>query len=143
MDAYDLDTVWDTPELITSLATYSSTRQTQDAAQTGNTKPQIHKQKPSSSQTQQRKASLLLLRVHAAADYFSHDPSLMREPPPPVLVDLILDPYLFNAVPTSLLPTAGYIVVVAAVALLVARWVAGRMSAMAAVEEEEGSKKKQ
>lgn len=32
---------------------------------------------------------------------------------PPVLVDIILDPYLLNIFPTSLLPSAGYILMVA------------------------------
>ena len=32
---------------------------------------------------------------------------------PPVLVDIILDPYLLNVFPKSLLPTAGYILLVA------------------------------
>ena len=32
---------------------------------------------------------------------------------PPVLVDVILDPYLLNVFPRSLVPTAGYLVVLA------------------------------
>jgi len=36
----------------------------------------------------------------------------MREPPP-VLVDLILDPYLLNLLPQSLVPTVAYIVAIA------------------------------
>jgi hypothetical protein len=38
---------------------------------------------------------------------------------PPVLVDIILDPYLWNVFPKSLLPTAGYLAVVAVVAWFV------------------------
>lgn len=61
--------------------------------------------------------------MRAAADYFSADQALMRDVPP-VLVDLILDPFLWNIFPRSLVPTAGWIVVVSVVALVVARWVA-------------------
>jgi hypothetical protein len=32
--------------------------------------------------------------------------------PPPVLVDIILDPFLFNVVPQSLVSTGAYIIVV-------------------------------
>ena len=51
--------------------------------------------------------------------------------PPPVLTDLILDPYLFNLLPRSLLPTVGYITVVAIVTWFVARWVTAALSAIA------------
>jgi hypothetical protein len=68
----------------------------------------------------------LFLRVHAAADYFSTDQALMRNVPP-VAVDLILDPFLFNVFPRSLLPTAGYIVVVAILAVFLGRWIVGEV----------------
>lgn len=68
--------------------------------------------------------SVLFLRVRAAADYYSADKTLMQSVPP-VVVDLILDPFLWNVFPRSLVPTAGWIAVVAVVALVVARWVAG------------------
>jgi hypothetical protein len=58
------------------------------------------------------RVSLLFLRIFAAADYYTLDKSLM-ENVPPVLVDIILDPYLLNVFPKSLLPTAAYILVVA------------------------------
>lgn len=70
--------------------------------------------------------SVLFLRVRAAAEYFSHEKALM-ETVPPVAVDLILDPFLFNVFPRSLVPTAGWIGVVAIVAFLVARWVGGEI----------------
>lgn len=68
--------------------------------------------------------SVLFFRVRAAADYYSADKTLMRDVPP-VAVDLILDPFLWNVFPRSLVPTAGWIAIVAVVALVVARWVAG------------------
>lgn len=47
--------------------------------------------------------------------------------PEPVAVDLILDPFILNVFPRSLVPTAGWVVVVGIVALFVARWVAGEI----------------
>lgn len=41
---------------------------------------------------------------------------------PPVAVDLILDPFLFNVFPRSLVPTAGWIVLVAILAVVLGRW---------------------
>ncbi|KAM3498183.1 hypothetical protein MY10362_008488 [Beauveria mimosiformis] len=139
MDVYELDKVWETPDLMLSLANYASTRQA-DAEDAEGVKPQIHRRSGSYLDAKERKASVLLLQVHAAADYFSHHQELMRSPPP-VLVDLILDPYLFNVVPESLILTAGYIVIVAVVTFFLARWIANRMTAIA-VFEDRGSKKR-
>ncbi|KAJ5787065.1 hypothetical protein N7457_002055 [Penicillium paradoxum] len=66
--------------------------------------------------------SVLFLRVHAAADYFTTNQSLMQNVPP-VAVDIILDPFLFNVFPRSLVPTAGWIVLVALLAVVLGRWV--------------------
>lgn len=66
--------------------------------------------------------SVLFLRVHAAADYFSADQALMQHVPP-VAVDLILDPFLLNIFPRSLVPTAGWILVVAVLATVLGRWI--------------------
>ncbi|KAJ5390849.1 uncharacterized protein N7496_001917 [Penicillium cataractarum] len=89
--------------------------------------------------------SVLFLRVRAAADYFSNDESLMRDVPS-VAVDVILDPFLWNVFPRSLVPTAGWIVVVAIVAGVVARWVVGELGRViedARVERDEGEAKKE
>ncbi|OAA52455.1 hypothetical protein BBO_00296 [Beauveria brongniartii RCEF 3172] len=139
MDVHELDKVWETPDLMLSLANYASTRQA-DAEDTEGVKPQINRRSGSSLDAKERKESVLLLQVHAAADYFSHHQELMRNPPP-VLVDLILDPYLFNVAPESLILTAGYIVIVAVVTFFLARWIANRMTAIA-VFEDRGSKKR-
>ena len=61
---------------------------------------------------------MLFLRVRAAADFFTTNKDLMSRPPP-VDVDLILDPYVFNIFPRSLGPTAAYIVALAFVAWIV------------------------
>ena len=117
MDVYELDHVWATPELMVSLANYAYAHMPepnfQAEAEDGSEK------KPTQ---QERTASVLLLHIQAAADYYSHDQSLMKDPPP-VLVDLILDPYVYNVLPRSLIPTVGYIIAVAAVTWFVARWI--------------------
>ena len=56
--------------------------------------------------------SPLFLRIFAAADYFSLNKTLMSDVPP-VLADVILDPYILNVFPKSLGPTAVYITVLA------------------------------
>lgn len=105
-----LEETFERPELITSLSTYAYTRQAelnefqvqQLAArrmydQTYSTAPQ---------------KSILFLQIFAAADYFSLNKTLMSDVPP-VLVDIILDPYLLNVFPKSLIPTAAYLIVLA------------------------------
>lgn len=56
--------------------------------------------------------SILALRIQATADFFTVNQTLMRYPPP-VDVDIILDPYLANIFPASLVPTAIYILLLA------------------------------
>lgn len=54
--------------------------------------------------------SVLYLHIQAVADYFSSNYTLMQHPPA-VDVDIILDRYLGNVFPQSLLSTAGYLIV--------------------------------
>lgn len=56
--------------------------------------------------------------MQSAADFFTTNATLMQYPPS-VDVDIILDPYLANIFPQSLLPTALYIVALAIVAFFV------------------------
>jgi hypothetical protein len=42
------------------------------------------------------------------------------ENPPPVFVEIFLDPFLFNVLPRSLVPTVTYILVLAAAAWIIA-----------------------
>ncbi|KAK3490765.1 uncharacterized protein B0T23DRAFT_382460 [Neurospora hispaniola] len=74
----------------------------------------------SHSSSSSSSAGALLLHISAAADYFTSNASLMLHPPP-VDVDIILDPFLFNVLPRSLVPTIGWIIVVA-----VAGWVVSK-----------------
>lgn len=82
---------------------------------------------------------MLFLRIYAAADYFSLDRGLM-ENVPPVAADIILDPFLGNVFPKSLMPTAGWVFVVAVVGVVVARVILGAFKRVA--EEEEDKKEK-
>lgn len=65
--------------------------------------------------------------------------------PPPVLVDLILDPYLLNVFPRSLVPTAGWVIVVAGVSWVVGGFVVRLVQGIAREaekNEEEGKKRR-
>lgn len=69
LDTYSLSEVFGTPDLITSLASYSESRgSTSEPQRTAARDP--------------RQASVLFLRVIAAADYFTTNKTLMQEVPP-------------------------------------------------------------
>lgn len=106
LTTYSLDTVFDTPELITALYNYSMSRQTLSSSTP-----------PKPAHASEHEASILFLRIFAAAEYFTTNATLMAHPEP-VLVDIILDPFLGNVLPRTLAPTVVYIVVVA-----VASWI--------------------
>ena len=74
------------------------------------------------------------------ADYFADDKELMKNPPP-VLVDLHLDPYVLNVLPRSLVPAVGFVAVVAAASFFLARFAGNRLQAGALSDDE--SKKRQ
>lgn len=131
LDVFELKEVWETPELIHSLAEYAFSRQ-----QDGAVNP------ASSEEFGEKQSSLLFLRIVAAADYFTDDTRLMSDPPP-VLVDLILDPFLFNILPQSLLRTVGFVAVVVVVSLLAARWIATSLQSTAGPKGTSKSKKRQ
>lgn len=97
LDTFSVSQVFDTPGLISSLASYSEQRQALP------TKPPLPF--PSLSST-------LFLRIQAAAAFYSTNHTLM-ELPPAVDADIILDPFILNVLPRSLAPLAAYISVVA------------------------------
>jgi hypothetical protein len=97
--------------LITSLAQYSESHQ-QDTIQIEDHKPSISEAYEKSKLTYDDVSSLLFLRIHAVADYYTRNETLMKHVPP-VFVDIILDPYVFNVFPRSLVPTAAYIIILA------------------------------
>jgi hypothetical protein len=111
LDTYTLQTVFDKPELITSLAQYSEGRQP-DPIDLADQQPETTRQPKKPERNREGLQSTLFLHIFAAADYYTMNKTLM-EHVPPVFVDIILDPYLFNVFPRSLAPTAAYIVLLA------------------------------
>jgi len=65
-----------------------------------------------SSRQPEGHSSVLFLQIFSAADYYSWNQTLLQDVPP-VWVDVILDTYVFNVFPRSLIPTAGYLIIVA------------------------------
>ena len=84
---YTLSEVFDTPELITSLATYSESRQTLPSSDWN----------PGHRRVGSSPDSILFLQVFAAADYFTTNKTLMQHVPPVNVdiseLDLILRSY--------------------------------------------------
>lgn len=93
--------MFDTPHLIQSLAGFAELQASQPQAEDNNP-PRLD----------YSTGTILFLHVQSAADYFTTNKTLMQYPPP-VDIDIILDPYLANVFPVSLLPTAAYIIVLA------------------------------
>ncbi|KAI1381602.1 hypothetical protein F4677DRAFT_403564 [Hypoxylon crocopeplum] len=111
INTYELQTVFETPELISELSEYSWSRQSHES----------QSRFAGTVQTStEREASVLFLQILTAADYYTMDKTLMRDVPP-VFVDIILDPFVLNVLPRSLLPTVMYIVVVAVASWFIAR----------------------
>ncbi|KAH7347929.1 hypothetical protein B0T11DRAFT_343981 [Plectosphaerella cucumerina] len=123
LDTYELDEVFETPELITSLAVYSQIRHLTPDGVAGKATPPIQLDRHGHGDIQ---ASVLFLRILAKADYFSDDEARMSLVEP-VNVDLILDPYVLNVLPRSLAPTAAYITAVAALAVFLSQYVRSRI----------------
>lgn len=118
LDTYELDVVFDSPELISSLAVYSHERHLATTAQGAGSSLVGHHEY---GEVQQ---SALFLRVLASASYFSDDEARMRHVEP-VFVDIILDPYILNVLPQTLIPTAAYVVVVAGLAWFSSQYIRG------------------
>ncbi|KAH6717737.1 hypothetical protein DL95DRAFT_459426 [Leptodontidium sp. 2 PMI_412] len=119
LDTFDLPTVFESPELITSLAQYSETRQEVMADF-----PPTESQGEKDTTTHDELSSTLFLRVFAAADYYTTNKTLMEQVPP-VYVDIILDPFIFNIFPRSLVPTAAYIILIAIGSWYLAKHISG------------------
>ncbi|KAI1781255.1 hypothetical protein F4818DRAFT_33610 [Hypoxylon cercidicola] len=113
---YDVPTVFENLELISDLSEHSWSRQLLE----GHRESQRGSTTSPRSSSSGRKASVLLLQILTAADYYTMNKTLMRDVPP-VYVDIILDPFIFNVLPRSLLPTVGYIVVVAIASWFISR----------------------
>ena len=123
LQTFTLQEVFDDTELIGSLSAYAYARQAEiDDLERQKLAARRAISSPASADLAETRASVLFLRIFAAADYYTLDQNLM-ENVPPVLVDIILDPYLLNIFPKSLLATAGYILVVAVASWFVSAYV--------------------
>jgi hypothetical protein len=82
----------------------------------------------------------LFLQVFAAADYYTTNKTIMNNVPP-VFVDIILDPFIFNVFPRSLVPTAAYIVLLAIGGWYLAKYVSSWFENLARQNSVEEKKK--
>lgn len=98
LEVFELDEILRDPKLLLSVGEFGAGDQGTASAASIDNQP----------------GSILGLRIRATADFFTTNQTLMHDPPP-VDVDIILDPYLANIFPASLLPTAVYILVLAVV----------------------------
>ncbi|KAI1132197.1 hypothetical protein F5Y10DRAFT_7064 [Nemania abortiva] len=113
LEAYELETVFSTPELTSELSAYASKLQ---ANIEHNVAASLQ---PPGLGTE---GSVLLLRIDAAADFYTTNRTLMKNVPP-VFVDIILDPFILNVLPRSLLYTVSYIIVVTIVSWFAGKWI--------------------
>ncbi|KAI9831069.1 MAG: hypothetical protein M1826_003967 [Phylliscum demangeonii] len=107
-----METVFDTPELISSLANFTESRirRLQEEIDLADDEP---RPRPRPAENGNGVFdSILFLRVCAAADYYTTNATLMSIVPA-VDADIILDPYIMNVLPKSLAPTAGYLLLLA------------------------------
>ncbi|KOS21999.1 hypothetical protein ESCO_001678 [Escovopsis weberi] len=132
LDVYSTAAVSASPSLLQSLSEYIDASTPSPPSNTHDTDDDDEEdQTPGKGKDGAAATSAMLLRVRARADYVSHHRSLMQSPPPPVLVDLILDPYVYNLAPRSLLPTAAYLAGAALVAWFLAQWIARSLISIA------------
>lgn len=138
LDTYELPEVFSSPNLISSLAEYAESHLSKEI---------INEYIPGISQAFKKPGhdlddmqSVLLLRIYAAADYYTMNQTLM-EHVPPVMVDIILDPFIINALPRSLKATAVYLVILAFGSWILAGYIAKWLQ-MSVMTDEDKSKKK-
>lgn len=83
--------------------------------------------------------SVLFLRILAAADYYTANSTLM-ESVQPVKADIILDPFLLNVFPRSLVPTAIYILPVAVAVYFISAYITKTLSVavVTAIDRQDG-----
>ncbi|KAF1810981.1 hypothetical protein P152DRAFT_73105 [Eremomyces bilateralis CBS 781.70] len=106
VDVLSISEVLQVPELIQSLVLYSENRDYSCIVQ--EPVPEL------------KHTSKHFLRIQASPEYISPDTELMLKPYP-VPVDIILDPYLLNILPASLVPTGVYICVTGLLSWFVAK----------------------
>jgi GPI-Mannosyltransferase II co-activator len=107
---HTMDETFETPSLLSSLTVFSNSRR--EGADKHLLRQLKERKFKSTLSAGTQYPSLLFLQISAAADYFTLNKTLM-EHVPPVFVDVILDHYVLNVFPKSLVSTAGYIAVLA------------------------------
>ncbi|KAI0203054.1 hypothetical protein F4808DRAFT_50901 [Astrocystis sublimbata] len=115
VETYNLESVSKTPELTAELFAYAENPMSQTDNDLIN-----HLPTPSQALKPGLVDSILFLRITALADFYTTNQTLMTNAPP-VFVDIILDPFIGNALPRSLLPTVSYLVVVIVISGFVGR----------------------
>ena len=114
-----MQTVFDNPEMLSSLTSYSYARHASVDESEMLRFQAATEQRQALAST--KATSFLFLQIFAAADYYTLNKTLM-ETVPPVHADVILDPYLLNILPKSLLPTGVYLVIIAVVGWFLSGW---------------------
>jgi hypothetical protein len=116
LEVYELKTIFSTPELLSELSEHASSlhRGVYDDDVSSHALKLAGKQ------------SILLLRILTAADFYTKNHTLMGNAPP-VLVDIIMDPFVLNVLPRSLLPTVAYISAVAVASWFIGNWISSRI----------------
>lgn len=130
-----MDAAFSDASLISSLSAYSYLRHDQlsskDVQALKDRLPK-HDLKPDTT--------FLFLQIFAAADYFSLNQTLM-DVVPPVAIDLILDPYVFNIFPKSLIPTGLYLGLIGIFAWFASSWILRQLFANNSTANNPASKK--
>ncbi|KAK6001527.1 hypothetical protein QM012_002858 [Aureobasidium pullulans] len=125
LDTFEISTVFDTPALLQDLSTYADERQN---VLIENDPEDFGEWMTTSNR------SVLFLRIQSAANFYSTNEALMQSPPP-VYVDIILDPYLLNVFPQSLLPTAAYILVLAVASWFLSGFAWSKLQGFSAIQQ--------
>ena len=140
LDTFELHTVRDTPNLLVSL-TESVTRVSGSAAaEHHNLDLALFDAAGDQDRTTPLVKSRLLLRVVATADYFTDRHDLMQNVPP-TSTEIILDPWVGGLIPATVVPIAGYVVFVAALAYALARTVLPVIASLASATDLQHEKK--
>lgn len=163
LDTYSLDEALSNPDLLSSLAKFSepllasapsksSVKASKDKdylyppkARRQPNSPRVEKKLLSNSLTSTSEIeSVLFLRILAAADYYTANSTLM-ESVQPVKADIILDPFLLNVFPRSLVPTAIYVLPVAVLVYFIGAYIAQTLSiaVVTAIDSQDGDDQKE
>jgi hypothetical protein len=103
-------------------------------------KPSLTKPRSKPNHAPTGTSSTLFLQIYAAADYYTLNKTMM-ENAPPVFVDIILDPYLLNIFPQSLLSTAVYIVILAIGGWYLAKYISALIQSIGELDKDAEKKR--